>query len=40
MREKIYASAIESARELMKEKTQENKAPSWALTEFAQKVGK
>jgi len=40
MRNEIYRKAIVNARELMKEKTEENKAPSWILTELAQKVGK
>lgn len=40
MRTEIYRKAIVKARELMKEKTEENKAPSWILTELAQKVGK
>ena len=40
MRTEIYRKAIVNARELMKEKTKENKAPSWILTELAQRVGK
>ena len=40
MRTEIYRKAIVNARELMKEKTEENKAPSWILTELAQRVGK
>ena len=35
----IYEKAIQNAKRLMKEKTNENKAPSWLLTELAQEVG-
>ena len=40
MREEIYKNAISEARQLMYEKTLENKAPSWIITELAQEVGK
>lgn len=40
MRKEIYRKAIANARELMREKTKENKAPAWKLTELTQKVGK
>lgn len=39
-REEIYESAIENARKLAKQRIDENKAPSWILTELAQKAGR
>lgn len=36
----IYESAIKKARKLAKQRIDKNKAPSWILTELAQKAGK
>lgn len=40
IKEDIYIKAIEEAKMLMKQKTMENKSPSWLLTELAQRIGK